>query len=42
MTGPVWLDDEDGPVAFLTVPYAEPAVVRHFFGDDSCVAIKRL
>ena len=35
MTGPVWLDDEDGPVAFLLAPYAEPAVVRHFFGDDS-------
>lgn len=35
MTDPVVLDDKYGPVAFLLAPYAEPAVVRHFLGDDS-------
>lgn len=34
MTGPVFLEDKDGPVAFLLAPYAEPAAVRHFLGDD--------
>ena len=35
MMDPVVLDDKYGPVAFLLAPYAEPAVVRHFLGDDS-------
>ena len=35
MTDPVVLDDQYGPVAFLLAPYAEPAVVRHFLGDDN-------
>lgn len=35
LTDPVVLDDQYGPVAFLLAPYAEPAVVRHFLGDDN-------
>ena len=35
MTDPVVLDDQYGPVAFLLAPYAEPAVVRHFLGNDN-------
>lgn len=35
LTGPVTLSDEWGPVVFVPVPFAEPAVVRHFLQDDS-------
>ena len=34
LTGPVVLEDDAGQVAFLTVPYAEPAVVRQCLGQD--------
>ncbi len=34
LTGPVVLEDDAGPVAFLTVPYAAPAVVRQCLGQD--------
>lgn len=33
LPGPVVLEDDAGPVAFLSVPYAEPAVVRHFLNQ---------
>ena len=35
LTGPVVLEDEAGPVAFLTIPYAEPAVVRQVLGQET-------
>ena len=35
LTGPVVLDDAAGPVAFIMLPYAEPADVRQLLGDDS-------
>jgi exonuclease SbcD len=35
LAGAVQLEDEDGPVAFLSLPFAEPAVVRQFFHDDT-------
>lgn len=33
----VVLNDEDGPVYFYLIPYAEPAVVRERFDDDSAL-----
>jgi exonuclease SbcD len=36
LSGPVYLDDDAGTVAFVPVPFAEPAQVRHFF-DDAAV-----
>ncbi len=35
LSGPVWLHDEWGPVAFISVPFAEPAAVRHFLADPA-------
>ena len=35
LTGPVVLEDVAGPVAFVMLPYAEPAEVRHFLDDES-------
>lgn len=35
LTGPVILRDEAGPVAFVLLPYAEPADVRHFLDDET-------
>lgn len=35
LSEPVQLEDKNGPVTFLLLPFAEPAVVRHFFHDDS-------
>jgi DNA repair protein SbcD/Mre11 len=34
LTGPVLLEDAFGPVAFIPLPFAEPAVVRHFLGNE--------
>ncbi|MGE1062997.1 exonuclease SbcCD subunit D [Megasphaera paucivorans] len=34
LTGPIVLEDAFGPVAFVPVPFAEPAVVRHFLGNE--------
>lgn len=31
LSGPVVLEDANGPVAFVSLPFAEPAQVRHFF-----------
>lgn len=33
--GPFVLDDEYGPIAFVPVPFAEPAMVRHYMQDTS-------
>jgi len=33
-TQPVEIDDENGPVQYFGLPYAEPAVVREFLGRD--------
>lgn len=33
LEGPVILADEWGDVAFVPVPFSEPAVVRHFLSD---------
>lgn len=35
LAGAVQLEDESGPVSFLSLPFAEPAVVRQFFQDDT-------
>lgn len=32
---PIVLEDAAGPVAFVALPFAEPAIVRHFLQDDS-------
>lgn len=32
---PIVLEDEYGPVNFYLIPYAEPAIVRELFGDES-------
>ena len=42
LTGPVVLEDEAGPVAFLTIPYAEPAVVRQSLARKRSAATSRL
>lgn len=31
---PVTLHDEEGPIEFYLVPYADPAVIRHLLGQD--------
>lgn len=31
---PVTLHDEEGPIEFYLVPYADPAVIRHVLGQD--------
>ncbi len=33
--GPIVLEDAYGPIAFAAVPFAEPAVVRHYVKDDT-------
>ena len=34
LSGPVLLEDTHGPVAFVPVPFADPAQVRHFLQDE--------
>ena len=34
-SGPIVLEDAYGPIAFVPVPFAEPAVVRHYRQDDT-------
>lgn len=34
LQGPFYLEDTTGPVAIVPLPFAEPAVVRHFFQDE--------
>ena len=34
-SGPLVLEDAYGPIAFVPVPFAEPAVVRHYRQDDT-------
>ena len=34
-SGPLVLEDAYGPIAFVSVPFAEPAVVRHYRQDDT-------
>lgn len=46
LSGPVLTEDAFGPVAMVPLPFAEPAVVRHFFQDaqvtDHETALQRL
>lgn len=35
VSGPIVLEDAYGPIAFVPVPFAEPAVVRHYRQDDT-------
>lgn len=46
LTGPVYVEDAYGTLAIVPVPFAEPAVVRHFFQDaavtDQESAVQRL
>lgn len=35
MNGLILLEDAYGPIAFIAVPFAEPAVVRHYLKDDT-------
>ena len=35
LTGPVVLHDAYGPVAFVLLPFIEPASARLYFGDDT-------
>lgn len=35
LKGPVFLEDQFGPVAFVPLPYAEPAAVRHYLAEDA-------
>lgn len=46
LTGPVYVDDAYGKLAIVPVPFAEPAVVRHFFQEpavtDQETAVRRL
>lgn len=34
LPAPVMLEDKDGPVAFIALPFIEPAAGRQFFSDD--------